>query len=127
MNAHTARTDKILVVDDDARIRDLLRRYLTQEGFEVMVAEDGKALSRILLRLVLDHNRLGAAVDHDFKVGVQYNSGLGEYTYGNNDYIYTYSGVPASQRLVTLNNCLRLYLGFTEHLWIARDLYGNNT
>ena len=34
---------------------------------------------------------------------------------------------PASQRLVTLNNCLRLYLGFTEHLWIARDLYGNNT
>lgn len=32
---------------------------------------------------------------HDFKVGVQYNSGLGEYTYGNNDYIYTYSGVPA--------------------------------
>ena len=39
------RTDKILVVDDDARIRDLLRRYLTQEGFEVMVAEDGKALT----------------------------------------------------------------------------------
>ncbi|MEZ5416766.1 MAG: TonB-dependent receptor [Vicinamibacterales bacterium] len=31
---------------------------------------------------------------HDFKVGVQFNSGLGEYTYGNNDYIYTYSGVP---------------------------------
>ena len=28
------RTDKVLVVDDDARIRDLLRRYLTQEGFE---------------------------------------------------------------------------------------------
>ncbi len=27
---------------------------------------------------------------HDFKVGVQYNSGFGEYTYGNNDYIYTY-------------------------------------
>jgi two-component system phosphate regulon response regulator OmpR len=36
-------TDKILVVDDDARIRDLLRRYLTQEGFEVILAEDGKA------------------------------------------------------------------------------------
>ncbi|MFN7979615.1 MAG: TonB-dependent receptor [Vicinamibacterales bacterium] len=32
---------------------------------------------------------------HDFKVGVQFNSGLGEYTYGNNDYIYTYSGVPS--------------------------------
>ena len=50
MNTGTHRTDKLLVVDDDARIRDLLRRYLSQEGFEVMVAEDGKALSRILLR-----------------------------------------------------------------------------
>ena len=30
---NAARTDKVLVVDDDARIRDLLRRYLTQEGF----------------------------------------------------------------------------------------------
>lgn len=36
------RPDKVVVVDDDARIRDLLRRYLSQEGFEVMVAEDGK-------------------------------------------------------------------------------------
>ncbi len=32
---------------------------------------------------------------HDFKVGVQYNSGLGEYTYGPNDYIYTYGSTPA--------------------------------
>jgi two-component system phosphate regulon response regulator OmpR len=48
------RTDKILVVDDDARIRDLLRRYLTQEGFEIMIAEDGKALNRILLRETVD-------------------------------------------------------------------------
>ncbi|MEP7116715.1 MAG: TonB-dependent receptor [Acidobacteriota bacterium] len=32
---------------------------------------------------------------HDFKVGVQFNSGLGEYTYGNNDYIYTYGSEPA--------------------------------
>ena len=48
------RTDKVLVVDDDARIRDLLRRYLTQEGFEVMVAEAGKALNRLLLRETVD-------------------------------------------------------------------------
>ena len=48
------RTDKVLVVDDDARICDLLRRYLTQEGFEVMVAEDGKALNRLLLRETVD-------------------------------------------------------------------------
>jgi two-component system phosphate regulon response regulator OmpR len=38
----------IVVVDDDARIRDLLRRYLTQEGFDVLLAEDAKALARLL-------------------------------------------------------------------------------
>lgn len=54
MNTHAARTDKILVVDDDARIRDLLRRYLTQEGFEVILAEDGKALNRLMLRETAD-------------------------------------------------------------------------
>ncbi len=48
------RTDKILVTDDDTRIRDLLRRYLTQEGFEVILAEDGKALTRALLRDSVD-------------------------------------------------------------------------
>ena len=50
----TNRVDKILVVDDDARIRDLLRRYLSHEGFEVMIAEDGKGLQRILLRETVD-------------------------------------------------------------------------
>ncbi len=54
MNQVTSRVDKILVVDDDARIRDLLRRYLAQEGFEVFQAEDGKALNRILLRETVD-------------------------------------------------------------------------
>ncbi|MEN9538888.1 MAG: hypothetical protein RLZZ126_1123 [Pseudomonadota bacterium] len=54
MNSPTARADKILVVDDDARIRDLLRRYLTQEGFEVFQAEDSKAMNRILLRETVD-------------------------------------------------------------------------
>ena len=54
MNQDSSRVDKILVVDDDARIRDLLRRYLAQEGFEVFQAEDGKALNRILLRESVD-------------------------------------------------------------------------
>jgi len=48
--AANARPDRIVVVDDDARIRDLLRRYLTQEGFEVLLAEDAKALNRLLTR-----------------------------------------------------------------------------
>lgn len=46
--------DRILVVDDDARIRDLLRRYLTQEGFEVFLAEDAKALNRLMVREAVD-------------------------------------------------------------------------
>jgi two-component system, OmpR family, phosphate regulon response regulator OmpR len=50
MNQAVKTADRIMVVDDDARIRDLLRRYLTQEGFEVIVAEDGKALSRAMIR-----------------------------------------------------------------------------
>jgi len=48
------RNSKILVVDDDARIRDLLKRYLSQEGFDVMLAEDGKALTRVMLRETAD-------------------------------------------------------------------------
>ena len=48
------RPNKILVVDDDARIRDLLRRYLTQEGFDVLLAEDGKSLTRVMLRETAD-------------------------------------------------------------------------
>ncbi len=55
MNQPTApKRDKILVVDDDARIRDLLRRYLDQEGFEVLLAEDGKALNRLIQRDTVD-------------------------------------------------------------------------
>jgi len=54
MNQAHSRSDRILIVDDDQRIRDLLRRYLTQEGFEVFQAEDGKALNRILLRDSVD-------------------------------------------------------------------------
>jgi two-component system phosphate regulon response regulator OmpR len=54
MQPTTPRPNKILVVDDDTRIRDLLRRYLTQEGFEVLQAEDGKALTRIMMRETAD-------------------------------------------------------------------------
>ena len=52
--SNTARADKILILDDDARIRDLLRRYLAQEGFDVILAEDSKALNRIMLRDAVD-------------------------------------------------------------------------
>ena len=48
------RPDRILVVDGDARIRVLLKRYLTQEGLEVLLAEDGRSLSRVLQRESVD-------------------------------------------------------------------------
>ena len=48
------RRDRIVVVDDDARIRDLLRRYLTQEGFDVLLAEDAKMLNKLLTRETFD-------------------------------------------------------------------------
>lgn len=35
-------TKKLLVVDDKKEIRQLLKQYLTQEGFEIVLAEDGQ-------------------------------------------------------------------------------------
>jgi two-component system phosphate regulon response regulator OmpR len=50
---------KILVVDDDARLRDLLNRYLTEQGYAVRAAADGTDMNRWLARerydlLILD-------------------------------------------------------------------------
>lgn len=55
----TERTPKLLVVDDDPRLRDLLRRYLGENGFTVFVAENGAAMNRLWMRerfdaLILD-------------------------------------------------------------------------
>ena len=49
-----ARLPRVAVVDDDGRIRDLLRRYLGQEGFEVLLAEDARSLERLRRREWLD-------------------------------------------------------------------------
>ena len=59
MNTQTTTPRKILVVDDDSRLRELLRRYLTEQGFNVFVAEDGKEMSKLWQRerfdlLILD-------------------------------------------------------------------------
>lgn len=50
---------KILVVDDDLRLRDLLRRYLGEQGFNVVTAENAQAMNKLWIRerydlLVLD-------------------------------------------------------------------------
>ncbi len=54
MNTSTTRITKLLVVDDDTRIRDLLRRYLTQEGFEVSTAEGSVAMDQVLQNEAID-------------------------------------------------------------------------
>ena len=41
-------TRRILVVDDDREIRDMVREYLTEEGFQVSEAGDGETMYRIL-------------------------------------------------------------------------------
>ncbi|HYR05324.1 MAG TPA: two-component system response regulator OmpR, partial [Gallionella sp.] len=39
---------RILIVDDDARLRELLLRYLSEQGFAVKAVEDGSALDKAL-------------------------------------------------------------------------------
>ena len=41
-------SETILVVEDDRRIRDLLRRGLVFEGYEVITAEDGETALRAI-------------------------------------------------------------------------------
>jgi two-component system phosphate regulon response regulator OmpR len=53
------RPAKIIVLDDEAELRNMLQRFLTGHGFEVRVVEDSKRLERYLQRepydlLVLD-------------------------------------------------------------------------
>jgi len=50
---------KVLVVDDDLRLRDLLRRYLAEQGFNVVTAENAQGMNKLWIRerydlLVLD-------------------------------------------------------------------------
>ncbi len=44
------RSPRILVVDDDSRLRDLLRQFLTNNGFQVAVAEDATQFNRLWIR-----------------------------------------------------------------------------
>jgi two-component system phosphate regulon response regulator OmpR len=58
-SASNSHQGKILVVDDDQRLRDLLRRYLGEQGFNVVVAENAQTMNKLWLRerydlLVLD-------------------------------------------------------------------------
>lgn len=45
---------KILVVDDDIRLRELLQRYLTEQGFSIKVAADSKEMDAIIANEQID-------------------------------------------------------------------------
>ena len=45
---------KILVVDDDLRLRELLNRYLKEQGFTVKAVENASALDKALTRELFD-------------------------------------------------------------------------
>jgi adenylate cyclase len=52
----TRRSNRVLVIDDDQTVLDLMRRYLSREGFDVVTAEDGSegiALARELMPSVI--------------------------------------------------------------------------
>ncbi|MGB0128877.1 MAG: two-component system response regulator OmpR [Rhodocyclaceae bacterium] len=46
--------DKILVVDDDRKLRDLLTRYLAEQGFAVKAVEGAETMDRALAREMYD-------------------------------------------------------------------------
>jgi len=46
----TEKADRIIVVDDDPELRALLRRYLSEHGYETRAVDGGSALDRELLR-----------------------------------------------------------------------------
>lgn len=50
----TVDAQHILVIDDDTRLRELLRRYLTDNGFTVSVARDAAEARRLLAGLEFD-------------------------------------------------------------------------
>jgi two-component system phosphate regulon response regulator OmpR len=50
----TASGKHVLVVDDDPKLRELLRRYLTENQFEVSLAQDGPSMTRLIQRQSFD-------------------------------------------------------------------------
>ena len=51
---NTSNPRKVLVVDDDPRLRELLRRYLSEQGYHVLTAEDSREMTKIWQRENID-------------------------------------------------------------------------
>jgi DNA-binding NtrC family response regulator len=60
----------VLIVDDEPRIRTMLRRYLVEEGFKVSDAGDGAGVRTVLAREVIHpgcrHSGRKQPYDRDF-------------------------------------------------------------
>lgn len=54
MNANIYANKRILVVDDDREIRELLDEYLTKSGYKVQLASDGEEMKKCLIEEVPD-------------------------------------------------------------------------
>jgi two-component system phosphate regulon response regulator OmpR len=50
----TVTAKHLLVVDDDPRLRELLRRYLTENDFQVSTAQDAPSMNRLMQRQTFD-------------------------------------------------------------------------
>ena len=50
----TVTAKHLLVVDDDPRLRELLRRYLTENDFQVSMAQDAPSMNRLIQRQTFD-------------------------------------------------------------------------
>lgn len=53
-NAKPGQRERVMLVDDDPRLRELLKQYLEQEGFEVFEAADARAMDRVVQRHSVD-------------------------------------------------------------------------
>ena len=67
-NATPAKAAKILVVDDDIRLRQLLERYLGEQGFTVKAVDGAAAMDRALSRELYDLVVLDLASGQDVAV-----------------------------------------------------------
>ena len=41
---------KIIIIDDDRKIRDLIKQYLQDQGFDCSAGEHGKDLDKMILK-----------------------------------------------------------------------------
>jgi two-component system, OmpR family, phosphate regulon response regulator OmpR len=54
MQSMSQQLPSLLVVDDDPKLRDLLRRYLTEQQFDVSLAADALAMGKLLVKQRFD-------------------------------------------------------------------------